>query len=201
MTAGGEDGNGADAVITVALAIDHGELADRIRRLLSGDRGIEITAEGAGQADLWITDSTADLKAGARAIVLAAGPEAADALRSGAAAILSIRTGPAELAAAIRAVAQGLTVVAGAFRDQFLPRDFDSLAVAEDETLAVDLTGRELQVLALLSEGASNKVIARALGVTPHTAKFHVASIMSKLGASGRTDAVAKAMRMGIVMF
>ena len=59
---------------------------------------------------------------------------------------------------------------------------------------------RELQVLRLLAEGASNKSIARRLGITPHTAKFHVASIVAKLGATGRTDAVAKAMRLGLVM-
>jgi DNA-binding CsgD family transcriptional regulator len=55
-------------------------------------------------------------------------------------------------------------------------------------------------VLRLLAEGASNKSIARRLGITPHTAKFHVASIVAKLGATGRTDAVAKAMRLGLVM-
>ncbi|MBO0766547.1 MAG: response regulator transcription factor [Hyphomicrobiaceae bacterium] len=51
-----------------------------------------------------------------------------------------------------------------------------------------------------MAEGASNKAIARRLGTTPHTAKFHVAAIAAKLGASGRTDAVAKAMRLGLVM-
>ena len=55
-------------------------------------------------------------------------------------------------------------------------------------------------MLRLLAEGASNKSIPRHLGITPHTAKFHVASIVAKLGATGRTDAVAKAMRSGLVM-
>ena len=62
------------------------------------------------------------------------------------------------------------------------------------------LTARERQVLQLLAEGASNKAIARRLGITPHTAKFHVASIAAKLGASGRTEAVAKGLRFGLVM-
>jgi DNA-binding CsgD family transcriptional regulator len=57
-----------------------------------------------------------------------------------------------------------------------------------------------LQVLQLLAAGESNKAIARRLGISPHTAKFHVASLAGKLGASGRTDAVAKAMRLGLVM-
>jgi DNA-binding CsgD family transcriptional regulator len=70
----------------------------------------------------------------------------------------------------------------------------------EDEPPPIELTARELQVLRLLAEGASNKSIARRLGITPHTAKFHVASIVAKLGATGRTDAVAKAMRLGLIM-
>jgi DNA-binding CsgD family transcriptional regulator len=63
----------------------------------------------------------------------------------------------------------------------------------------VPLTPRELEVLALLAEGASNKVIARRLGISVHTAKFHVASLLDKLDAVGRTDAVAHAARRGVI--
>ena len=62
-----------------------------------------------------------------------------------------------------------------------------------------ELTPRELDVLALLAEGASNKVIARQLGISVHTAKFHVGSILDKLDATGRTDAVAHAARRGVI--
>ena len=61
------------------------------------------------------------------------------------------------------------------------------------------LTARELEVLALLAEGASNKMIARRLAISVHTAKFHVASVIDKLDAIGRTDAVAHAARLGII--
>jgi len=61
------------------------------------------------------------------------------------------------------------------------------------------LTPRELQVLALLAEGASNKEIARRLGISVHTAKFHVGSVLDKLDATGRTDAVAHAARLGVI--
>jgi DNA-binding CsgD family transcriptional regulator len=64
---------------------------------------------------------------------------------------------------------------------------------------AVELTPRELDVLALLAEGASNKAIARQLGISVHTAKFHVGSILDKLDATGRTDAVAHAARRGVI--
>ncbi len=61
------------------------------------------------------------------------------------------------------------------------------------------LTPRELEVLDLVAEGESNKSIARRLGISVHTAKFHVASVLDKLDATGRTDAVAHAARLGII--
>ena len=61
------------------------------------------------------------------------------------------------------------------------------------------LTPRELEVLALLAEGASNKAIGRRLGISVHTAKFHVGSLLDKLDAIGRTDAVAQAARLGVI--
>jgi DNA-binding CsgD family transcriptional regulator len=61
------------------------------------------------------------------------------------------------------------------------------------------LTPRELEVLALVAEGASNKTIARRLGISVHTAKFHVGSLLDKLDATGRTDAVAAAARLGLI--
>jgi len=65
---------------------------------------------------------------------------------------------------------------------------------------AIVLTQREKQVVALLAEGASNKLIARRLGISVHTAKFHVAAILQKLGAVNRTDAIAIAMREGLIL-
>jgi DNA-binding NarL/FixJ family response regulator len=191
----GEDGGAADAPIAVELSIGEAELAERVHRLLVEDPGIALTGGG-----VRITDSAADIEAGMRVIVLAAGRDADTALRAGAAAVLSRRVGGGALRAAIRAVASGLTVLSDEARDCLVERDPDDLGLAEDEALSVELTERESQVLSLLADGASNKVIARALGITPHTAKFHVASIIAKLGATGRTDAVAKAMRMGILM-
>lgn len=61
------------------------------------------------------------------------------------------------------------------------------------------LTPREQEVLLLMAEGASNKVIARRLGISIHTAKFHVRQLLDKLDATGRTDAVAHAARLGVI--
>lgn len=62
------------------------------------------------------------------------------------------------------------------------------------------LTHREMQVLALLADGASNKVIARKLYISVHTAKFHVASVTAKLRARNRTDAISIALREGVLV-
>ena len=71
--------------------------------------------------------------------------------------------------------------------------------VTPQADVEVPLTPRELEVLALLAEGASNKMIARRLGISVHTAKFHVGSLIDKLDAVGRTDAVAHAARLGVI--
>jgi DNA-binding CsgD family transcriptional regulator len=75
-----------------------------------------------------------------------------------------------------------------------LPRAAD-----HDDDVGLALTPRELEVLALLAEGASNKMIARRLGISAHTAKFHVGSLIDKLDAISRTDAVAHAARLGVI--
>ena len=72
-------------------------------------------------------------------------------------------------------------------------------ALPKSEPPDVELTPRELDVLVLMAEGASNKGIARQLGISVHTAKFHVGSILDKLDATGRTDAVAHAARRGVI--
>ena len=74
-----------------------------------------------------------------------------------------------------------------------------AVAATTEPEANIALTARELEVLALLAEGASNKLIARRLGISTHTAKFHVASLLEKLDAVSRTDAVAHAARTGVL--
>jgi DNA-binding NarL/FixJ family response regulator len=68
------------------------------------------------------------------------------------------------------------------------------------DTERPQLTPRELDVIAAMADGASNKAIARRLGISFHTVKFHVASVLAKLDADTRTEAVAKAAQLGLVM-
>jgi two-component system, NarL family, nitrate/nitrite response regulator NarL len=100
----------------------------------------------------------------------------------------------AALAAAVHAAAVGLIVldptVAGATGIHAHARTSDN---------AETLTTRERQVLLLVAEGLPNKAIARELGISEHTAKFHVGSLLGKLGAASRTEAVTLATRRGIL--
>ena len=74
-----------------------------------------------------------------------------------------------------------------------------SRAAATPAEQDAPLTPREIEVLIHLAEGASNKTIARRLGISIHTVKFHVGSLLDKLDATGRTDAVAHAARLGVI--
>ncbi|HEX9489866.1 MAG TPA: LuxR C-terminal-related transcriptional regulator [Stellaceae bacterium] len=86
------------------------------------------------------------------------------------------------------------------FLTALLAADRPDAATAENGEAEPSLTPREIEVLAAMADGASNKVIARRLGISFHTAKFHVASILAKLDADSRTEAVAHAARLGLVM-
>ena len=85
-----------------------------------------------------------------------------------------------------------------------LPNATTSLALPASLTatapLPEPLTARELQVLQLVAQGLPNKGIARRLGISENTAKFHVASLCGKLGASSRTEAVTIAARRGLIL-
>src|SRR5262249_40287060 len=100
----------------------------------------------------------------------------------------------ADRLAALLAGVAGLTLVG--------PGETADAAIVIPTTVEADaaLTPRELEGLALLAEGASNKVIARRLGISVHTAKFHVGSLIDKLDAVSRTDAVAHAARLGVIL-
>ncbi len=130
-------------------------------------------------------------------VVLADGEAATRrALRAGARAVLPRDASTAEVQAVLPAVAQGLAVLPPAA----------ALALAGPPETAPDgpspgpLTPREREVLSLLAAGASNKVIARRLGLSFHTAKAHVAAVLHKLGASSRADAVVRGARAGLVL-
>jgi len=107
-----------------------------------------------------------------------------------------------EILAAIDAVVAGLVVLhpdaLDVARGPRARREAQPARGAADP--AQPLTAREIEVLGMLAEGLGNKAIASRLGISTHTAKFHVASILAKLGAGGRTEAVTIGMRRGLVV-
>ncbi len=98
------------------------------------------------------------------------------------------------LFAAIKAAANNLAVL-----DPVLLNSFAPAAIVDEPDLAEDLTGREIEVLALVAEGLSNKAIAQRLSISEHTVKFHLNAVMGKLGVQSRTAAVVRATRLGLI--
>jgi DNA-binding NarL/FixJ family response regulator len=116
----------------------------------------------------------------------------ASTARGRALGLLRAQADDAQLQAAASALALGLSVRDSAQHGHTWP------ATAEAETLE-PLTPRELEVLELLAKGLGNRDIATALGISGHTAKFHVAQILDKTGTATRTEAVRQALRLGLV--
>ena len=112
--------------------------------------------------------------------------------------IISPDAPAAEMQAAVLSVAQGLVVLSLPLASTLVgPRNV--VQTLEGGGLPEPLTARETEVLELLSQGLSNKLIARRLNISEHTVKFHVSSIYTKLDASSRTDAVSKGARLGLI--
>jgi two-component system, NarL family, nitrate/nitrite response regulator NarL len=98
-----------------------------------------------------------------------------------------------QLDPALRAVAAGLVVRApGSARS-------DGFHAAVDDAFAPLLTPREAEILTLVGQGMSNKAVARALGISFHTVKFHLEALFAKLDATSRAEAVAKGLRSRII--
>ena len=136
----------------------------------------------------------------------------AAALRSGVRAVLRADAPGAQILAAVEAAAAGLvTVPPEALPALRPPAHVRAEAAPGLPPGAVDvargrgeppqrLTARETEILAMMAEGLGNKLIAARLGISRHTAKFHVASILDKLGAESRTEAVTIGLRRGLIL-
>ena len=119
--------------------------------------------------------------------------QAGQARKAGAQTILGRNASPEALAAALFALSHGLQVTDPALSGDAGQSQSGPEAVSP-------LTPREDDVLWLLAEGLPNKAIAGRLGISEHTVKFHVNSILSKLGAQSRTEAVTRATRLGLIL-
>jgi DNA-binding NarL/FixJ family response regulator len=123
-------------------------------------------------------------------------PWTAAALRAGVKAVLPADSTAEELQATVQAAAAGLIVLH--------PNDAQPVLISptphESGATLEPLTPRETEILRLLSHGLGNKEIAARLHISEHTVKFHVAAVMSKLGAGTRTEAVTIGLRQGLIL-
>ena len=182
----------ADRRFSILVALADRERAGDLAVHLSEEHGMAATLAGALDTDDHAYDavlSTEPVDDGTPHVIL-------DDLSAGrdptgnVFAVLPTSSEDALIAAALRLAAAGYRIA---------PAVSSPPAGAASGT-GIVLTQREKQVVALLTEGASNKLIARRLGISVHTAKFHVAAILQKLGAVNRTDAIAIAMREGLIL-
>jgi two-component system, NarL family, response regulator YdfI len=118
------------------------------------------------------------------------------ALRSGVKSILPREAGTDEIIPAIQAAYAGLVLLDPEIAESLSERISGATSRVHSHE---ELTPREAEVLAMLAEGLPNREIADRLGVSDHTIKFHISSILDKLGASTRTEAVTLGLRMGLI--
>jgi DNA-binding CsgD family transcriptional regulator len=161
-----------------------------LESLLESSAAIELV-DSASQADVVLLDEFPERPAAAPAVLLSDVLLTSRALRLGVHAILSREAAAEQIVAALYAVSAGLIAV---------PTESSSVIVpAASESLVENLTPREMETLEMLAEGLSNKQIAARLGISEHTAKFHVNSILGKLDAATRTEAVMRGIRAGLL--
>ncbi len=203
------------AVIRLLVADDHPLIRAGLKVVLENDPGLLVVgeAENGEQAieafrrlapDITLMDLRMPKKNGldaiqsirstyksARIVVLTSYDDEEDiyrTLEAGASGYLLKDSQPAELIASIRKVHDGGTVLSPAVAERLAQR------VASKE-----LSRREIEILGLVAVGNANKKIAEALGITPGTVKVHVANILDKLRSASRSEAVAVALRRGII--
>jgi DNA-binding CsgD family transcriptional regulator len=166
-------------ILHVAVAADdpvrRADLAARVA--LAGHR----LADSEAEADIVLADGSAAVPAELPVVRLAERDDEA---------ALPPTLSPVQLDAALRAVSVGLRVSLPASTPGF----------AEAEPIRPLLTPRELEILACLGEGMSNKAVARRLGISAHTVKFHLEAVFTKLDATSRAEAVAKGLRRGLIL-
>lgn len=195
--------------LRVVVQADHAlveSLAEQTDRFILSpvESNLEIAARVA-QADVIVVDVTRDpakalaemkhLQLKRPLLALANKDQAADALAAGAQAVLPREISAAKLEVAIAAVQKGLTVSEPGWLTAGGSGGIESgIGGAND-----NLTPREHEVLVLLAEGLSNKQIAAKLTISEHTAKFHVNSILQKMDAQKRVEAVVRAARRGLI--
>lgn len=193
--------------LVVLIALGDAGRAERLAASLAASDDLLPVVVGGGRADVAIVDDrSGDAVPASVPRVLLSARASGERPAGEVFAVMPAGADDLLIGAAARLAAAGYSISgngrAPGRREDFHAGDGEPF---EDEALDEHaarpaLSPREAEVLALLAEGAPNKVIARRLNISVHTAKFHVAAILIKLGAANRTDAIAIAMRQGLVL-
>lgn len=187
--------------LRVAVRAAYPSVRAGLRAMLAEQPGIRVVDDGSPEAEVVVADleddaTSEDWPDGPSVLLVSSPADYGSAAPDGVARAYLLKEATAdELAAAVAAVARGLVV-------------FDAAVAASAEGLTVrfapehgdgaaTLSEREVEVLRHVAAGLPNKGIARELGISEHTVKFHVGTILGKLGAASRTEAVAIAVRQG----
>jgi len=193
-------------VIRVFIASTSPVAKAGLEAILRSSPGMAVVGSAA-DADVVLTETPPGYEdppwGGAAVVVLTddARPEwLSEALRSGVRAVVARHAGEAEILAAIEAAAAGLVAIEPQMVEHVVNASAPLAQRGVAEPGMEPLTPREIEVLRMLAEGDANKAIAWKLGISEHTVKFHVSSIMSKLDAASRTEAVATGIRRGLVL-
>lgn len=184
-------------MIRVAVVAPYASVRAGLRAMVERAAGLEAVGEAIEGVpfapDVLLLDLIPEVEPpeGVALVALVEGPEEVRRLAGRAApwAALPKDAEGEEIVAAIRAVAAGLL----ALDPTLWPATVAFAPTAKGEPL----TPREREVLQLMADGLPNKTIAARLGVSPHTVKFHAASLFAKLGAASRTEAVTLGLRGG----
>ncbi len=199
------------AIVASSLALRVG-----LREVLNGLPGVQVVAEASRVDDLpWqeadilvlaAPDELAALADSAETLppLLLLGDDPVGArmlldLTAPAWGLLPLNASETELEAALRALEEGLSVGAPVLLRGLLGQA-SALEAADSAPLPDPLTGREIEVLQMMSQGLANKQIGLALGISEHTVKFHLSSLYAKLGVASRTEAVRAGARRGWVV-
>lgn len=161
-----------------------------LQSLLESSGDIHLV-DSSSHADVVLLDELPDRPSVAPAVLLTDEILTPRMLRLGVHAILPREAGAEQIVAALYAAAAGLIAVLAESSSLIVP--------AASEPVIENLTPREMETLEMLAEGLSNKQIAGRLGISEHTAKFHVNSILGKLDAATRTEAVMRGIRTGLL--
>jgi DNA-binding NarL/FixJ family response regulator len=159
----------------------------------------EVVVIDLEEPEIEIPDLEAMIRGGLAVVLLAEDPEAEwvlQRLKLGVKAVLHREVENGFLQAAVEAAQAGLVTLDPEFAEGLAAR-FGGARRAE---VLDELTEREREVLRMLAEGLGNREMAEMLGISSHTVKFHVSSILSKLGASSRTEAVSQGIRAGVIV-